>query len=309
MPRSKPRPAARGKPPGCGYRQSVSWTPVNLPPAGWYPDPGGQPAVRWWDGHGWTGHLTTSAGPAGAPLGSSGAATAPGTTIPARAAWYGLVGVIVGIVIAGLLQGLALLLFPGSDAASILMGEIGLWIGFGGTCVVVSRHFGTGSLAEDFGLRFRWVDLGYGPLAAMVTILVAGGLGAIFAGTRFAGSNTDILTNQKGNTVGVALVAVIAAVGAPFFEELFFRGLLFRALRTRLGFGAVVVQALLFGLAHFQGHLGQGNVSIVTVIAGVGFVLGCAAHLTGRLGTGIVAHGLFNLFVTLSIIGLLGVHL
>lgn len=26
------------------------------PPAGWYPDPGGQPVQRWWDGTTWTEH-------------------------------------------------------------------------------------------------------------------------------------------------------------------------------------------------------------------------------------------------------------
>jgi hypothetical protein len=26
-----------------------------LPPAGWFPDPGGQPLLRWWDGTAWTG--------------------------------------------------------------------------------------------------------------------------------------------------------------------------------------------------------------------------------------------------------------
>lgn len=29
----------------------------NLPPAGWYPDPSGQPSTRWWSGVDWTEHL------------------------------------------------------------------------------------------------------------------------------------------------------------------------------------------------------------------------------------------------------------
>jgi uncharacterized membrane protein YhaH (DUF805 family) len=29
-----------------------------LPPPGWYPNPSGQPGMRWWDGYTWTGHVS-----------------------------------------------------------------------------------------------------------------------------------------------------------------------------------------------------------------------------------------------------------
>jgi uncharacterized RDD family membrane protein YckC len=37
----------------------VSWPPTPQPPPGWYPDPSGQPAQRWWDGTRWTEHVGT----------------------------------------------------------------------------------------------------------------------------------------------------------------------------------------------------------------------------------------------------------
>jgi len=41
----------------------MSWPPAppppSLPPPGWYPDPSGQAAQRWWDGARWTEHVGT----------------------------------------------------------------------------------------------------------------------------------------------------------------------------------------------------------------------------------------------------------
>jgi membrane protease YdiL (CAAX protease family) len=212
-------------------------------------------------------------------------------------------GVLVGLFAGGFLQVVAAVLVPGSTAAQILLGEVGLWFGLGGTCVVASRRYGTASLVRDYRWRVRMVDLAYGPLAAAACVLAAGFIGGAFQGTRFSGSNTDIITSQRGNTVGVAVVTLIAAVGAPVFEELFFRGFLRTSLASRLGSAAVWAQAVFFGLAHYQFGLGLENVSVVTATAGIGVVLGYTAHLTRRLGAGTIAHGLFNFFVTLSIIG------
>jgi len=36
------------------YATAAGGRPPDLPPAGWYPDPGGQPGQRWWDGKGWS---------------------------------------------------------------------------------------------------------------------------------------------------------------------------------------------------------------------------------------------------------------
>jgi uncharacterized protein len=292
---------------GGGYRPAVASVAGSEPPPGWYPDPSGGPAVRWWDGRAWTASLAPLAPPASSPTRPTtvGLAGAEPPHFPAGAAWLGLAGVLAGFIIGGLLQVLGSVVLPGSTAAGILLGEVGLWCGLGGTCVVASRRYGTGSLARDFGWRIRPIDLGYGPLAFLACIFAAGLIGGAFHGTRFAGSNTDIITSQRGNTVGVAVVTIIAAIGAPVFEELFFRGFLRVSLASRIGVGAVWAQALFFGLAHYQFGLGLGNVSVVAATAGIGVVLGYTAHLTRRLGAGSIAHGMFNLFVTLTIIGVI----
>ena len=232
-------------------------------------------------------------------------ASRPEPALPLRAAWLGLFGVGFALVASGILATIGSVLVPGSSAIQTLFGEFGIWVGFGGASVAASRRFGTGSLVEDFGWQVRSSDVGFGALAAIACILTASLIGEAFAGSRFAGSNTSLITNQKGNTAGVAVVTLIAAIGAPVFEELFFRGLLRLSLASRLGVGAIWVQAGLFGLAHFQPSLGLGNVSVIIAIAGLGVVLGYTAQLTHRLGADTIAHGLFNLVVTLTIIGVI----
>ena len=59
---------------------------------------------------------------------------------------------------------------------------------------------------------------------------------------------------------------------------------------------------MLFGLAHYQLGLGWQNLSVIVAIAGLGVVLGFLAQRTGRLAAGMIAHGTFNLLVTLTIV-------
>jgi uncharacterized protein len=277
---------------------------VNLPPPGWYTDPGGQAGYRWWDGNRWTAETS---GPAPERPHQD---EPPRRRIPARAAWWGLAGACAGVVFSGILQLIATGIFPGSDAATLLFGEIGLWAALGGTCVLVSRVYGTGRLSEDFGLRFDRSDVAVGIGASILLVIVAAVIGGLFAHTSLRGSNTGIIDRQDGNTVGVVIVALVAAVGAPVFEELFFRGFLRRALASRIGGAAIWVQALLFGFAHYQFDVGWQNISVMVAITGLGTVLGYVAQRTGRLAAGMIGHGMFNLFVTLVIVlgpaGLLG---
>ena len=147
--------------------------------------------------------------------GTSGPPCQEQPSLPARAIWLGLAGVLAGGIFASVLQVLAAVVLPGMTAAAIVIGEVGLWCGLGGSCVVASRRYGTGSLNRDLGWRIRLADLALGPLAGVACVLTAGYLVSAFRGTDLAGSNTDIITGQRGTTVGVIVVTVVALSGPP----------------------------------------------------------------------------------------------
>jgi uncharacterized protein len=225
--------------------------------------------------------------------------------IPSRAALVAVPGALLGIVLAGV--GAAIgqgLTGSSTSGVSDLLGEAGLWLGMLATVVFVSYRFGTASLPRDYGLAIKAKDPLWGLFAAVTAFVMAALVLEIFSGTKFSGSNDQILTQQKGHEAGIVLVTLIVALGAPFFEELFFRGYLRTALQARFGrHGAVWLQAVFFGLAH-AGEAGTalGNVSVVLAMFSVGVVLGYTAMLTGRLGAGMVAHCLFNLVAVVSVL-------
>lgn len=269
----------------------MAQSPQPTVPAGWYPDPAGAPDERYWDGGAWTGYVRKAPEPEAAL-----------TPLPAKAALLGLLGLIVGAV-AALVLSVIVYLPTGSTPFAVLGSEAGLWSAFFGTSVLVSHRFGTGRLRDDYGLDFRPSDLGTGLLSFVVCLVVAGAVGSLFVKTKLQGTNTKIISGARHDVVGLALVAGIATIGAPIFEELFFRGLMRRSLETRFGATqAVWLQAVVFSLGHYQVGMGLGNVSVIAGTFALGVVLGYTALVSKRLAPGMIAHALFNGLVTLSII-------
>ena len=123
---------------------------------------------------------------------------------------------------------------------------------------------GPSSLGTDLGLRFRWIDLLGIPIGVAGQYLVA----LIYIpiephvhdfNQRFAAPAQRLTGGSHG--IGYVVIAVATVVGAPFFEELFFRGVLLRALRPALRAGRRLGRArawpcssagVLFGLAHAE---------------------------------------------------------
>jgi len=98
----------------------------------------------------------------------------------------------------------------------------------------------------------------------------------------------DFLLEHRGPRAILA-VTLAAVVVAPVAEEFFFRRVLQGWLeKVWGGWQAIIVSAVIFGLAHL-GH-GLGWIPLV----GFGVVAGYLARVTGSILPGIVLHALFN---------------
>jgi uncharacterized protein len=181
-------------------------------------------------------------------------------------------------------------------------GLIGLWIGLGGGAVYVSRYRGSGRLAVDLGFRLRWpMDLGLGVVAGLASSYVLVPLLYLPFEQFIPSLQRRLESPAKQNTGAVhggfeiTVLVLLLAVGAPVVEELYFRGMLQRALARRFRPAvAVATSSVAFGLAHFEA------LQLPALIL-FGLVLGVLAQRTGRLGPGIVAHATFNAVTVLSL--------
>jgi len=102
------------------------------------------------------------------------------------------------------------------------------------------------------------------------------------------------LESDSGLTLST--IAFTAVVAAPLFEELFFRGLVYPALKQRTGFAAaLVVTSILFAAIHFH----VLSFLPLTVLA-IGLTL--AYEATGNLLVPIVMHSVFNLMTIVCMV-------
>jgi membrane protease YdiL (CAAX protease family) len=94
----------------------------------------------------------------------------------------------------------------------------------------------------------------------------------------------------------VVCLFLVAVVGAALLEELFYRGLVLRAIAMRLGPGpAIAISSLVFGIVHFQ-------LLDTIALSLFGALCGWLAVRHGRLGPAIWAHAAFNLTAFISLL-------
>jgi hypothetical protein len=242
---------------------------------------------------------TTTSPPAGAPPSWMGAD-------PDRVPRWGLWDVVAGLflwLLVSTVVSVAVYLPTGDAGLANVVGQLsGLATMLGWPLFVTARK-GSGAVV-DLGLRFRPVDLLTGLVFAAGTLLVAGTVNQLLSLLLEAesASNTEQIYGQGDARWTQVAIVVLAVVGAPFVEEVFFRGLVLRAMAKRWGTGAAIVgSAVLFAVLHWLAvpRIGLDIVPFLGTLVVYGLVLGALAVWQQRLGPGIVLHATLNGLATL----------
>lgn len=206
--------------------------------------------------------------------------------------WLGcwLVGNVVGAAVIGAAGG-------GDGATPIWAVAVAATCLWGPMLVAVamlSRRFGTADLQADYGITWRRIDLigvPIGVLSQLVVIpLLYAPLESIWS-TTFDGTDRERNARElyeSAHGAWIVVLVVIVVIGAPFVEELVYRGLLQGAFVRQIDDTvAVVVVAAWFALIHFRPVEYPG-------LFAFGLILGFCAQRTSRLGMSVVAHMAFN---------------
>ena len=168
------------------------------------------------------------------------------------------------------------------------------WMAYLTGCYVASRRAGSGDPVEDYGVRFRTVDLVGLPIGILTQLvlvpLVYVPLRAIWSDTfsedRLSDTAEKLADRASGGTM--VLLVLMVCVGAPFVEEIVYRGLLQRSFAARTS--AVVAwlgAAAWFTIIHFRPVEYPGLFTFA-------LVAGACLLVTGRLGMSVTTHVAFN---------------
>ena len=144
---------------------------------------------------------------------------------------------------------------------------------------------------RSFSTKY-WLKI---PIWLLITIIlsVAVVLLTSLLGNSVDNSKTESL-QQNINLFTILIGIISAGVVSPVYEEIFYRGFIYRWLRVRLGINwGIVISSLLFTIAHFP----TLNAMPVNFINGVMFAW--VYEKTGSVIPGMIVHGVFNTIAVL----------
>ena len=160
----------------------------------------------------------------------------------------------------------------------LLAGQAGLWLGLAMAAYAVSHRRPGGSLRDLGFFTPSLGELGMGVGFAFIALFGEARLVAILRAL-FPNDNSGISSNvfvHQPSAAAIVVTALLVCLGAPIFEELFFRGVVQGILTNRCGAApAILIQAVLFGTAHYQLGMTMNEAAVRVIgIAFVGLLLG-----------------------------------
>jgi membrane protease YdiL (CAAX protease family) len=184
-----------------------------------------------------------------------------------------------------------------------LTATLAVYLAFGAGIAVALRRL----RAPLAFLGLRWPTPGDVGLTLLLLIpwylgivIVSAASAVVFNGGRIVPSNSRLIFVQRPGGIGLLLLALLAtAVAAPVCEEAFFRGMLFRLLRTRVPlWAAVLLSAIAFGLAHASPAVSP---ALLPTFMYMGIALAVVYVRTGWLTNNILLHALSNAIATVAV--------
>ena len=239
----------------------------------------------------------------------------PSDLPPARVPWSFLDAIVVyfvwlvaliflgGLVLYGLQRAVS------QEMAQALLLPVTLLMLIGTTIGYVRLRHGREAPALLFGQRRpAWGDVGFGVLAGIAALaILAFGLGTVLQLIAEA-LETELPNVQEtfrqiaGDAAAAPLLVAGSVLVAPVAEELFFRGMVFGALRSKLDFWpAAGISGALFALSHLQTTL-EGYLLVILIIAPLGVWLAWVYERRRTLVVPILVHATFNLVQVFQLI-------
>lgn len=197
-----------------------------------------------------------------------------------------------------------------SVGATVAAAVVGLWWGS-------VRGLPMRTMLDGIGLRrFGGMDLVWGVVTwSMGIVLLAVGIGIAFLLSALLGDGGMRASHpvqqmvQDSGGLGLFLTYSLACVSAPLFEEIFFRGAMYRNLRIGLGrWGSLgsaamsmLVSSVIFAAIHPQGLV------FIPVLGGLAISFCVMREWRGSINASIVAHAINNgVVLTLNVLMLRG---
>jgi len=294
----------------------VTTEPTLQPAPGWYPDPHNPTGQRWWDGTSWTRHVVVpqylvaeggaqqvgnvSTSVIGPPQGRWGLWDIGWTALVVAGMFVAGIVLVIGLVALrpDALNGGALS-YDDPTVAWILVISQGLVMAGLAGWPLAAAHWKGDGWRKSFGFVVNgraFLIGGLGGIATFVVLATLTFISSVVIGEQVDSAAAEVVSGMADVTWAYAVFLVFIAIGAPFVEEISFRGLMWGAIVKR-GWSpwlATSVSAVAFGLFHFE------PMRVVALIA-AGFVLGTVRHYAG-LGASMLSHAVVN---TIGVVALL----